>query len=140
LSGWTPGTGGDPHLIDAGSDNGNANQSGLLGFFTDDAGQHYFMLVNLYEDTNLTSPQSNSTFQLAFDSSVDSLLELDPTTGSPVTVPLSNHVLTITLPGGQGYLFKYNDGPFAGVPEPGAVGLMMLGGGVILMKRRKENP
>lgn len=137
LSGWTQGTGGDPHLIDAGSDNGNANQSGLLGFFTDDAGQHYFMLVNLYEDTNLTSPQSNSTFQLAFDSSIDSLLELNPVTGLTDVVPLTNHVLTITLPGGQGYLFKYNDGPFAGVPEPGTGALMLLGGGGLLLKRRK---
>jgi hypothetical protein len=138
LSGWTQGTGGDPHLIDAGSDNGNANQSGLLGFFTDDAGQHYFMLVNLYQDTNLTSPQSNSTFQLAFDSSIGSLLELNPTTGLTDVIPLNNHVLTITLPGGQGYLFKYNDGPFAGVPEPGTGAMMLLVGGLVLMKRRKE--
>jgi PEP-CTERM motif-containing protein len=118
LSSWTKGTGGDPHLINAGTDNGssgNSSQNALLGFFTDSLGQNYFMLTNLYCGTNLTSAQTNNTIQLAFDSSVNSLLELDPVTGQPDVVPLVNHVLTITLGGGQGELFKYNTGTFAGI-------------------------
>jgi hypothetical protein len=118
LSGWAPGTGGDPHLINVGPDNGasgNSSQNGLVGNFTDDAGQNYFMLTNLYQGVNLTSAQTTSTFQMAFDSSINSLLELDPVTGKPDLVPLTNHVLTITLGGGQGELFKYNTGNFAGI-------------------------
>ena len=118
LSGWAPGTGGDPHLINAGSDNGssgNSSQNGLLGNFTDGSGQNYFMLTNLYQGVNMTSAQTTSTFQLAFDSNTTSLLELDPVTGKPDLVPLTNHVLTITLNGGQGELFKYNTGNFAGI-------------------------
>ncbi|HWB54543.1 MAG TPA: hypothetical protein VG722_10135 [Tepidisphaeraceae bacterium] len=130
LSVWTQGRGGDPHLINVSSDNGvsgNSKQDGLLGFFTDDAGQNYFMLTNLYTGPNATSAQTNSTFQLTFDSSVNSILELDSVTGLPDVVSLSNHVLTITLGGGQGELFKYNTGTFAGVSlmpqwEPNASG------------------
>jgi hypothetical protein len=118
LSSWKEGTGGDPHLINAGTDNGssgNSSQNALLGFFTDSLGQNYFMLTNLYCGTNLTSAQTDNTIQLAFDSSVNSLLELDPVTGQQDVVPLVNHVLTITLGGGQGELFKYNTGTFAGI-------------------------
>jgi hypothetical protein len=118
LTSWTKGTGGDPHLVNAGVDGGNASQNALLGFFTDSLGQNYFMLTNLYAGTNLTSAQTDNTIQLAFDSSVNSLLELDPVTGQPDVVPLVNHVLTITLGGGQGELFKYNTGTFTGIsPE-----------------------
>jgi hypothetical protein len=141
LSVWSKGTGGDPHLVNAGSDNGaggNSSQDGLLGFFTDASGQNYFMLTNLYCGASLTSAEAPSTFQLTFDSTVNSLLELDPTTGQADVIPLVDNVLTITLDGGQGELFKYDTGPFVGVPEPGT---FVLGGFscVLLAMRRNFN-
>jgi hypothetical protein len=116
---WAKGDGGDSHLMNIQVNGGALGQDGMIGLFTDDAGQNYFMLTNLYCGENLTSAQSATTFQLAFDGDTTSLLELDPLTGLTNSVALdANHVLTLTLGGGQGALFKYDTGPFAGVPEP----------------------
>jgi hypothetical protein len=41
-------------------------------------------------------------------------------------VPLDNHTLSITLPGGTGNLYKYNTGNFV-VPEPTTLAVVVMG-------------
>lgn len=137
---WVTGAGGDSHLKTILVQGANTGQDAMLGTFTDSSGQNYFMLTNLYCGENLTSAQSQTTIKLSFDASIDSLLELDPVTGQTDILNLDPlHTLTLTLPGGQGLLFKYNTGSFAGVPEPGTLAMLALGGGILFLKRRRPS-
>ncbi len=68
------------------------------------------MLTNLYHASNLLSSQATLTLTVTFDSTISSLLRLNRTTGQQEIVSLTNHALTLTLPGGTGDLFKYNNG------------------------------
>jgi MYXO-CTERM domain-containing protein len=68
-------------------------------------------------------------------------LRLNRLTGEQELIPLTNHMLFLTLPGGTGDLFKYNTSDFVGitlVPEPsiGAIGLLTAGGAA--MRRRRN--
>jgi hypothetical protein len=48
LSNWSAGAGGDPHITNVAANGGSGSwKSGLIGLFTDDVGQRYFMLTNL---------------------------------------------------------------------------------------------
>jgi hypothetical protein len=93
----------------------------LIGFFTDDFGDNYFMLVNLYQDKNLTVAQTALDFIIEFDSSIDSIWRLNRLTGEAEEIALVDHILNLTLPGGTGDLFKYDNGFFAGLGVPGDV-------------------
>ncbi len=123
LSNWTAGAGGDPHLINVAVDtslpqNRGADKDGLIGFFTDDAGQQYFMLSNLYHGSTLSAAGASLPFRLTFDSSINSLWLLNRLTDQPQQISLVNHVLNWTLLGGTGDLFKYDNGDFAGWGGP----------------------
>jgi hypothetical protein len=117
---WSAGAGGDPHIIDVTVDltnpaNIGAGKDGLIGFFTDDDGDYYFMLVNLYQGQSLTPAEAALDFTIEFDSSIDSIWRLDRITGLAEEIPLVDHILTLSLPGGTGDLFKYGDGLFPGM-------------------------
>jgi len=71
------------------------------------------MLVNLSHGPNLSAANKRLPFWLYFDNTTNSILELDRTTGKTRTIPLSNHILNVTLLGGSGRLYKYDNGPFA---------------------------
>jgi hypothetical protein len=124
LTNWSSGAGGDS-LITSISVDFSAPQpygqwkDGLIGFFTDDDSNPYFMLTNLYHFSDMTAADTALSFIVTFDSSVNELLRLSRFTGHEEVVPLTNHTLTIELPGGTGDLFKYNTGPFVGVPRCG---------------------
>jgi hypothetical protein len=108
---------GHTHMQSAGVQGAvGAEQDGLIGFFTDDADQQYFMLTNLFHSATMTSAQTAMTLQLAFDNTINELLRINRQTGEPEKVVLNNHVLSVSLPGGTGELFKYNTGYFAGIP------------------------
>jgi hypothetical protein len=127
LSDWQAGTGGDSHLLSVnimGSD--GVTQNGLIGFFTADDGQIAFMLSNLNHGENLSSANTAMTFLLTFDGSITELLTIDRLTGLQQVVPLDNHTLSITLPGGTGNLYKYNTGNFV-VPEPTTLAVVVMG-------------
>ena len=104
---------------------------GMIGYFKDHNNEDYFMLTNLNFDAN-DSASDAVDFQIQFDSSVNSLLRLNRETGLDEVVPLANHRLNVTLPGGTGDLFKYNTGngfvreagPPAPPPPPPPPGLL----------------
>lgn len=121
LSNWVSGAGGDPHLQTVAVDFAQPNsigseKNGLIGLFTDDSGQRYFMLTNLNHAANLTASGAALSFVVTFDVTVDTLLRLNRLTGEPEKLTLTNHTLNLTLPGGTGDLFKYDTGDFAGIP------------------------
>ncbi len=127
MTAWTAGAGGDPHMTGADIDTSNTanygeGKDGVIGFFTDDAGRHYFMLVNAWHAANTTAANATLPFYIQFDTSVDELFELDRETGQEIIVPLTNHRLDVTLQGGSGRLYKYNDGAFAPSTGPGPDG------------------
>ena len=91
------------------------NKNGLIGFFTDDDGGQYFMLTSLYQGPGLSADAAELTFVVAFDDGVDNIWRLNRETGIVEEISLDNHTLFLTLPGGTGDLFKYDNGDFAGV-------------------------
>src|SRR5204862_747222 len=77
-----------------------------------------------------TAPDAQQQITLNFNfigSGINSLLRLNRTTGAVDTVALSNdgsghYHLNLTLDGGTGDLFKFNDGaPFVGIQSPGTM-------------------
>ena len=77
------------------------------------------MLVNLSHGANRTAVSESLPLWIQFDTGVDRLLELDRHTGQTNQVSLTNHRLEVTLVGGSGRLYKYDDGPFAPDTGPG---------------------
>jgi hypothetical protein len=92
------------------------DKDGLIGFFEDDAGQDYFMLVNMYTSPTLDATQTSLGFTITFDNTVNSLWYVNRATGQVEQIDLVNHILNWTLPGGTGDLFKYSNGDFPGIP------------------------
>ena len=126
LSDWSPGAGGDANMLSVGVSSNSEEENGLIGFFTDDTGQHYFMLTNLDHGMDQSAASQSLSFSIEFDESVSELLRLSRETGAQETVGLSNHVLNVTLPGGTGDLFKYDTGDF--MYDPRVTGTVQLEG------------
>lgn len=129
MTDWSSGAGGDTriHNVDVDHsmpDSFDIEKNGLIGFFTDDDGQQYFMLTNLWHERDTSAADAQLSFVVDFDESVDELLMFDRLTGREVLVPLDNHRLQVTLPGGTGNLYKYPTGPFA----PLSIGDMNIDG------------
>jgi len=93
-------------------------KNGMIGFFTDDALQQYFMLTNLNHGENISAASAAVTFSISFDSTINSILRLNRTNGLQEIINLTNNKFTWTLPGGTGDLFKYNTGAFV-IGAPG---------------------
>jgi hypothetical protein len=134
---WSEQAGGDPHLVaveidHSASDSLGREKNGLIGFFRDDQDQTYFMLTNESQRNDATAEAASLTFFIDFDDTIDRLLMLNRLTGLPEVVPLTDHRLSVPLPGGTGNLYKYDTGPFAGlpVPEPSVLGLLLVAGWV----------
>jgi hypothetical protein len=117
LTNWSAGAGGDPHVQDVSVDSGQPGytQNGMLGLFTDDDDNHYFMLTNLNHAQGLSAAEGSLSFTMTFDEQVKSIWLLNRTTGEVQEITLSNHVLNWSLPGGTGDLFKYDNGNFVGL-------------------------
>jgi len=112
---WSSGAGGDSKIIDVDIDHTQPDtwgreKDGLLGFFTDDAGEKYFILTNLDHGMDEDPELRTLPFYIQFDNSVNELLMLNRQTGAAEIVPLTNHRLDVTLLGGSGRLYKYNTG------------------------------
>lgn len=87
----------------------------LVGYFVDDGGDDYFMLVNTFHGDSLDAAAATVDFTLMFDESVDAIWRLNRLTGLAEEIALTSHSLALTLPGGTGDLFKFGDGLFAGL-------------------------
>jgi len=111
LSDWSAGAGGDPHILNVTTSGDEESENGLIGFFTDDADNHFFMLVNLDHGMGESSASTRLQFNIEFDAGVTWLLRLDRQTGKEQFVLLNDHTLDITLPGGTGELFGYTRFP-----------------------------
>jgi len=127
LTSWSA-TSADPKIKSVTVDNSSPSsygtmKNGLIGLLQDDAGQRYFMLTNLSHAAGATSASMSLPFFVDFDSAVNSLVVIDNKTGAVSTVPLSNHRLSVTLPGGTGRLYTYAKPapPVDGGPSDGPV-------------------
>ena len=126
MTNWVAGAGGDPHITGVSVDFTKAastglEKNGLIGLFTDDAGQNYFMLTNLNHGAGMSASAGALAFTISFDASVNSILHLNSSTSAQEVLTLNNHQLFWNLPGGTGDLFKYNTGAFVDGPPGWAV-------------------
>lgn len=121
---WSAGAGGDPYLAAFGPAPGNLLLELLIGFFVDDAGEHYLMLQNVRHDHGdwPTDNADSGTARLSFDFSAapGNVLRsggqsLDKLTGNVVEVPFTSQAgdqatLDVQLAAGDVFLFKYATG------------------------------
>jgi len=126
----------DPYLVDVSASRGENPQNGdvLVGYFkpvhksldgTNTTNENYFMIVNgLYgNDSESTTQNIHLNFDFGTTSTINSLLRLNRLTGNIEVLSLikespagNNYYFDLVLNGGEGDLFKYNDGvPFVGV-------------------------
>ena len=87
----------------------------LVGFFDDEAGEEYFMVVNLAHGPNLSKMDGARTVRLTFDGTVGQIERLNRLTGLIETLRTREgeadmHVLDVQLEGGTGDLFKWSNG------------------------------
>ena len=95
---------------------GTLNRNNIMvGFFRDDAGQEYFMVVNKDNAANQTGEELVTEVNLTFHPSVKAIQRLRRSDGSVERIAVSRNY-TFSLSGGTGDLFKFDTGaPFAGV-------------------------
>jgi hypothetical protein len=89
----------------------------VLGFFRDDAGEDYIMVVNGNHAAGQGAAATAGAISMRWDDTVDQVERLNRSTGKVDVVDLHEHTLNHwVLPGGTGELFKYHTGkPFAGL-------------------------
>ena len=91
-----------------------SDQTALLSFFDDKAGEEYFMAVNLKHGAGLSQCDAAVTVRLTFDGSVDQIERLNRLTGRIETLKTeqsgNERFLDVQLPGGTGDLFKWSNG------------------------------
>jgi len=126
-----------------------AGQDALLSFFTADDGELYFMLTNVWHDEALGAADTELTYFIDFDPAVDSVLAVNPHTGriEVLAMTINDGVdgsgqtidrLVVTLPGGTGVLFKFNNG-VAFLPEPSSAGLLGAACLALSVRRRPRH-
>ncbi|MHB9071531.1 MAG: SGNH/GDSL hydrolase family protein [Sedimentisphaerales bacterium] len=91
------------------------NKNGLIGFFKDDNGGLYFMLVNLRNARGVPAAQMPGKFVIKFEKSVKELYRVSRQSGMVEKVSFDPNGCEIELPGGTGELFKVNDNVFPGI-------------------------
>jgi hypothetical protein len=111
--------------------------------FTD---ERYFILVNGLTDPTGSTADCTQTIRLNFLSTMPGIQMLDPDTGNVTTINVPTDPTTgrklwdVTLGGGDAVLFKFNDGaPFVGVPEPGAMSVLLLAAFGLLKRRAAQH-
>ena len=88
------------------------DKSALVGFFEDDAGELYFMVVNLSHGKDVTAEQARTSIRVTMAPWVRELTMLSRENGKPIKVQMADNQFTLDLPGGTGELFKLGSGPF----------------------------
>ena len=91
------------------------NMGVQIGFFDDQAGEEYFMIVNLMHGLNMSKREGLRTIELGFEGGIGAVERLNRWTGQVETlhtVPGSGNTSSLTFPleGGTGDLFKWSNG------------------------------
>ena len=91
------------------------NMGALIGFFDDEMGEEYFMIVNLQHALNMSKVAGRRTIRLTFDHSVTGLERLNRFTGEVELIKTTRsrkdeNMLDVQLEGGTGDLFKWHNG------------------------------
>ena len=91
------------------------HESALVGFFDDQAGGEYFMVVNLVHGVNMSKMDGGRMMRLTFDPSVERVERLNRLLGFVETLRTRQsedgaRYLDIQLEGGTGDLFKWANG------------------------------
>ena len=91
------------------------NRGLLVSFFDDQAGEEYFMVVNLMHGTNMSKSDGARPIRLRFTSDVQGIERLNRFSGQVETLDTkaageSYRDLTVILEGGTGDLFKWSNG------------------------------
>ena len=119
VTAWQPGAGHNATIKSLVIENtGKASvewQDLLIGFFTDDQGQDYFMLTNLWHGQKVSAVERAVTVTLTLDQNVRVMGRLSRKTGQPETLPVNDGVLRLTLPGGTGDLLRLGSSRFPGL-------------------------
>lgn len=107
---------GQGQILDIEIEGAPANlKDAMVGYFEDDLGEEYFMLVNMWHGVGLGPDSLIADFTVTFDSAIDAIWRLNRLTGQVEEIPLIANAFTFSLPGGTGDLFKINNGDFAGL-------------------------
>jgi len=96
----------------AGTGSGN---DAVIGFFRDDAGEKYFMVVNLWHDAGKSAVERTLTVTIKFAPEVRTVTRLSRETGTREKLPVQDGTLTLELPGGTGDLLRLGPGSFPGM-------------------------
>jgi hypothetical protein len=119
VTAWQPGVGKNTTIKSIVIENANNAsvkwQDLLVGFFTDDQGQEYFMLTNLWHDQGVSAAGRAVTVTLTLDQDVRVVGRLARETGQPETLLVNDGVLRLTLPGGTGDLLRLGSSQFPGL-------------------------
>ena len=87
----------------------------VISFFEDEAGEEYFMVVNLQHGAGMSKTDGARTIELGFDSTITEVERLSRWTGDVETLNTyagtnTPRTLTLWLEGGTGDLFKWSTG------------------------------
>jgi hypothetical protein len=115
LEGYQSGKAGPDSIRSISVDRSGPDGNGLVGFFKDDPGRDYFLLVNLRHGEGLSAAEGEVAMTVRLSPTVESVTRLSRATGQPEVLPLREGELKVTLPGGTGDLFLLGAGPFPGL-------------------------
>ena len=87
----------------------------LVGYFKDDGGKPYVMVTNLWHDAGASAADRQVTITLEFDGAIKTIARLSRETGRPELLQVTDHSLTIALPGGTGDLLGFHELHFPGL-------------------------
>jgi hypothetical protein len=90
---------------------------GLIGFFRDDQGGKYVMLVNLQHGKGRSAEAATASFTVTLRPTVTSVHRLSRKTGRVESLPIVDGKLRLELPGGTGELLKLGDAAFPGLSD-----------------------
>lgn len=146
LDEWSVGAGFDPFIehvaVDTNPIFGDSEgqwKDGMIGFFQDDLGERYFMITNTFHAESMGADETLLHYEVRFDDVITEILKLNNVTGETEVLTFdAANTLRIAIPGGTGFLFKYNTGVDFAVPEPSLGILYVLFSLIFMAKTRTQ--
>ena len=114
---WEPGAGETPEILDITIKDLESDdwKDLLIGFFTADDGEQYFMITNLWHGMDRSARQRQLSVTLKLAPGVKAVGRLLRETGRPELLAVPNGRLELVLPGGTGELLRLGDAEFPGL-------------------------